>query len=489
MLKLRPLGADGKRTGMNVGLCAAFVALVVILNVVLYSVCTIYSLYFWVDDDAVYDIGDTADAYLSAINPEKKEVTVWFCQTAESLRKNRAYGRVLDTVEQFASRYGYVRVDYNNVFTDYARTRRWQEKNNGEAINEYSVVVECGENAYVATLTTFYVYQERDNNARMEYNGAETLLTLMHYVINGESTRPVAMFTTGHGEEATTSAYNLLVSAGFTIGTVDLGAEDLPDNCRLLVVAKPAYDFEDYNTTDRQFVSEIDKLDAFLRRGGTVLVLRAPENKNLKNLDRFLARHGLGVDGESVLTDYRTGVGSGGYLLLTDFADNTEAKAVAERVRTFNSTRFITGKASPIALLETDELTTVTPLLQTAPTACVARDGQSGESGTFPILAESTTRYGNGATSHLLLASSGDVMSYDMMETDGYANEETMYALLERYCGSVTPIGCPMLILNAYPVENLTQGEANLYFVLLTVVVPLLIAGAGVFVCTRRRYR
>ena len=61
-------------------------------------------------------------------------------------------------------------------------------------------------------------------------------------------------------------------------------------------------------------------------------------------------------------------------------------------------------------------------------------------------------------------------------------------ALLEAVEGRDVPIGCRLLILNAYPVENLTIAETNLYFVLLAVVLPLVVGAVGV-VCRRRKFR
>ena len=76
-----------------------------------------------------------------------------------------------------------------------------------------------------------------------------------------------------------------------------------------------------------------------------------------------------------------------------------------------------------------------------------------------------------------------------MRETAGYANEELGYAMLESYNGATTPIGCAILTLNAYPVENLTIAEANVYFVVLAVVLPLAVATVGIILCRKRKLR
>lgn len=485
---LRRMSDTGRRTGLDVALTAAFVALVVIGNVILYSFCAMFSWYFWVDDDARLTVGNATEAYFAAINPEKEEITVWFCMPEETLRTNQTNGRVLDTVEQFAEKYDFIKIDYANIFTDYTLVKKWAEQNNTE-INEYSVVVTCGDRSVAAAIETFYVFLERDNAARLEYNGEETMATLVNLAVNGHKEREAALITVGHGEEATVSAFNLLASAGYSIGNIDLSEQEIPPECSLLLISEPKYDFEDYSDAGAQFVSEVDRLEAFLKRGGTLIVLRSPEAKSLPNLDRFLAENGLIVNSDSVLQDNQSGVGSGGYTLLVDFAEGAFAQSLEERVRTFNATRTVVGKASPIRLGESGNGREVFPILKTAATASEVKEGETLSSGAFTVMAASVTTYGESLRSHLILASSGDVLAYEMMETDGYANEELMYALLEKAEGRAVPIGCKQMTLNAHPLENLTIGETHLYFVLLAAVIPLLVGGVGIFVCRRRKYR
>ena len=483
--------ASGKRTGIDVALTAVFVALVVIANVILYSVCTIHSLYFWVDDDAVYRIGEGSERYLEKINPDGKDITIHFCMPQDEINKNRAYLRVYETAMQFAEKYEYFHVDNVNIHTDYALVKEWSEKNKTE-ISSYSVVFTSGEESYVAAMDTFYVYQEKDNAARMEFNGEETVVTVANYVLHGAKSRPTAMMTTGHAEAATFSLYNLLTSAGYNIGDVDLLSEEIPEECSLLVISNPTSDFSKYSTEGSvvQFVSEIDKLEALLARGGTLLVLRSPDKRNsLANLDALLEKHGLITDSDSVVEDVQNGVGTSGQLLLADFASGGDAARIGERVRAHNASRVITGKASPIRFGETAAHTEVFPLILSSDTAVEVKAEERLAEGNYALVAVSRTEYANGSSSHLILSSSADIASYDMMETEGYANEELLYAILEAYDGVTVPIGCNLITLNAYPVENLTLGEANLYLILLMGVLPVTVAALGVVICRRRKYR
>ena len=482
--------AREKRIGMDVGFTAAFVAVVVILNVILYSLCSLFSWYFWVDDDAKYEITDATAPYLAAVNPEEKAVTFHFCMPMEKLKTNREFLRVYETLLQFSERYSYIGVNSVNIFTDYELVSARSAAHDGATVNEQSVVVTCEDRSFIAAMETFYVYQERDNAARMEYNGEETVLTLLALAVEGQDNRPKALFTTGHNEEATTSLYNVLTSSGYSIGTVDLVAEDIPSDCELLVIAAPLSDFTDYSgaVAGVQFVSEVGKTEEFRERGGHILVLRSPlSGAKLSNLDRFLADNGLTVDGNATVRDTQNGVGTDGFFLLSDVP--AAQTALAERIREFNATRILTGKANPILLGEGGLRTRITALLESSSTSStVAADGTE-TAGSATLAAVSTNENGDGTVSHLVVATSPDLLAYDMMETNGYANEEWIYAVMEQYFGRTVPIGCRLLILNAHPVENLTLGESNLYLALLGGVLPLAVAAVGVIVCGRRRFR
>ena len=489
-LDVRRWSSSERRTGADVGLTAAFVAVVVILNVILYSLCSLFSWYFWVDDDARYRITDATDPYLAAVNPEEKTVTFHFCMPMEKLKTNREFLRVYETLQQFSEKHAYIEINSVNIFTDYELVSAWSAAHDGATVNEQSVVVTCEDRSYIAAMETFYVYQERDNAARMEYNGEETVCTLLHLAVNGEENRPKALFTTGHNEEATTSLYNVLTSSGYSIGTVDLVAEDIPADCELVIIAAPLSDFTDYSgaVAGVQFVSEVGKLEEFRERGGHVLVLRSPDaGGKLANLDRFLADAGLSVDSGATVRDTQNGVGTDGFFLLSDVP--AAQVALAERIRAFNTTRILTGKANPIRLGEGGARREIAPLLQSSDTSFTVGADGSETAGAATLSAVSTDENADGSISHLILATSPDLLAYDMMETNGYANEEWIYAIIEHYFDREVPIGCQLMILNAHPVENLTLGESNLYLVLLGVVLPLAVAAVGVAVCLRRRAR
>ena len=489
-LKVSNWSATEKRTGMDVGFTAAFVAVVVILNVILYSLCSLFSWYFWVDDDAKYEVTDVTAPYLAAVNPEEKPVTFHFCMPMDKIKTNREFLRVYETVLQFSEKYGYIEIESVNIYTDYEKVAAWSAAHDGATVNEQSVVVTCEDRSFIAAMETFYVYQERDNAARMEYNGEETVCTLLHLAVAGHESLPKALFTTGHNEEATTSLYNVLTSSGYSIGTVDLVAEDIPSDCELLIIAAPLSDFTDYSgaVAGVQFVSEVGKLEEFRARGGHVLVLRsALSGTKLTNLDKFLADNGLAVDALSTVKDTQNGVGTDGFFLLSDVP--AAQTALAERIRAFNATRILTGKANPILLGEGGLRTTLTPILESADTSSIVAADGTETAGRATLAAVSTAENGDGTVSHLVLATSPDLLAYDMMETNGYANEEWIYAIMEQYFGRTVPIGCHLMILNAHPVENLTLGETNLYLILLGGVLPLAVAVVGAVICGRRRFR
>ncbi len=521
-----------KRAGTSTLYTALVIAVVVAFNAVLFSLASIFGWYLWANKPLPYNISEHVGTYLEAINPTEEKIEIFFFDTEENIKKDQNFGRILDTCRQFEERFSYYSVGFYNIYTDYQEVdalatlaEKHLEKiesampsdatdsttgnatgsttgsttgdpnsDTGDAndadkprvnIGKQSVAFKAGDAVQVISFVTFYTFIEERNDAQMAYNGEEVVATVTANVLC--LPRKTALFTNTHGENSTTSLYNLLVSAGYNIGTLDLGKEDIAEECSLIVIANPIYDFEDY-AQETNFYSEIDKLEAFLADGGTLFVMRSPEADKLTRLDAFLAENGLASSSGELIKDAEQAVDTTGYLLLTDFGQGETSEYFEAEVRLYNSSRIIFGKSSPITLTPVEGYT-VSPILYTSPSAEAFKDGEATRDGSFVVMAESKKVQENGKTSHIILASSTDIASYEMMETKGYANEELFYTMLSYTDDAVVPIGANILVLNAYPLENLTTAEARTYFWCLAVALPLVIAGVGIFVCLRRKHR
>ena len=122
-----------------------------------------------------------------------------------------------------------------------------------------------------------------------------------------------AVFVTGHGETSSTSLINLFLQMGFNLGSpVDLTEGDFDEQTNIAVIASPIRDFD---------ISETEKLNAFLARGGRVMLFLTPSAITSANLLEFLMNWGIFVYPATIL-DERRFIGNNPLNIYADYTDH-----------------------------------------------------------------------------------------------------------------------------------------------------------------------
>ncbi len=109
---------------------------------------------------------------------------------------------------------------------------------------------------------------------------------------------PVCYFTMNHGESM--SDYSLMFAAtdaGYMVNYLDSLSFDIPADCDLLISYNPVQDFAARDSVTG--ISEIEKLDAYLSRGGKMMVFVSADTfaaGSFGNLEGFLADWGVTFD-------------------------------------------------------------------------------------------------------------------------------------------------------------------------------------------------
>lgn len=116
-----------------------------------------------------------------------------------------------------------------------------------------------------------------------EFDGEGQLTTAINYVATDSSKTVYAL--TGHGEtELGTSITEAIEKSNFTISSLSLLTEELPDDCDTLIINKPTADLTD---------DELTTIDAYLNAGGNVVVLLTVTDVDTPNLDALMAEFGV----------------------------------------------------------------------------------------------------------------------------------------------------------------------------------------------------
>ncbi len=462
----------------------AVIALFLAFNLILVSVGGALGFYMSIVDKNYYTLSGVTDEYFEAINPDRKKVNFYFCQSADELNSNYTFGRILDTLLQFDARYDYFTVSHLDVYYDYTVLAEYAEKNE-TPIDSSSVIMHCPETgeSIVRSLSTFYIYDTEDStNQDMVFNGEEIVATMMARVL--QSKRPKAYFTTGHGEISSVSMQSLLYSAGYDILTADLSLYEIEEDCELIVISAPKYDFEEYASVNAR--SEISRLREFVSRGGTVLVLRTAMSEGLPRLDAFLSSYGMTPETGTVVRHEDMSVGANSAAILLTYAENS--LGVASRAQSKSSERVVFGTTSALTLQEGTGYH-VSALLESYDGAVLYRGAEELSRGKYTVMAMSEIPTAEGGQGHVILAGSSAVADGTILDMGSFGNEALLYALLEHTGGMKTPIGCGVVVLNTYPLSNLTKSTSDIFFAVLGFALPLCVAVCGVVVLRRRKRR
>lgn len=475
------LTKGGKYERESILITAAFALLVIVCNLLLYFLANTFGWYVASFDRQYFTLTGATDAYFSAVNPDGRDVDLYFCMPEDKLRANATYERIFDTAKQFDDRYAWLHVGFLDQYYDYETLSRYAS-DNGTEIGENAVIAvnRLSDRSSVRDLSDFYLFDKTDSSSdEMIFVGEKTVASLVARVMRTAEEGRTVCFTVGHGETATSSFESLLTSAGYEVSPVDLSATGVPDSCDVLLICNPSYDFIEY--ADRHTVSEISRLRDYLAGGGTVFCFRSPEIPALPRLDDCLSSYGMEVTGGTLIKDSSDAVGTLGTSLLLRESDPLAEKMNAEGRRTVFS-----GVGAVRIADALPSGVNVTPLLYTSSSAAEYANG--GKISSAPaegyIAAARADVTGNGKFYLFSASSWGESF---MLDTGGYANESLFYALLTEATGKVMPAGCGTVVLNAYPLENLSTGRANTLFICLTFALPACVAIAGAIVCFRRR--
>ena len=227
---------------------------------------------------------------------ENIKINIIFCEERDIVEANTASNYICRTADELATEFS----DYIDLkFYDIVRNPSAVSKflvTSVSTINPADVIVEFGTEYRIYTQQSFYDV-DSSTGEPWAYNGEKRLTAGILTVTRAEA--PVACFTINHNESTPDDAlYNTLVDAGFTVRTLDLTAgEEIPEDCRLIVIHNPQTDFT--LATTGSPVDEIKILEDFLDDSNSLMVFMDPQangGKRLTVLEDFLETWGISYD-------------------------------------------------------------------------------------------------------------------------------------------------------------------------------------------------
>jgi len=511
----------------------------IIVAAVIFANAFIYMLYVYtrpsvtVAEKEDLSISDAVKEDFDKAFSDGKRMTITFCMSEADIQNHSEGKFVRETVLNYANKYSdFITVRYANIFTleyDDASGEKFnpakyqkivRKDESGETLkdesgnpiyDEYrisrsSVIFECNtypngdlsqqptrSNVKVVTGSSAFIdFFTLDANSYVSsYNGEEVFAAMAFWVINNR--HDTVYFTTGHGEVPSTNFYYSLLYGGYYIEEINLRKESVPQDAAFVIISNPKTDFE--KAANDEYDSELKRLKEYTDRGGAFYVILDPFAKKLPRLEEFVHEEfGISVktndDGERLLVkDLNQSVntqGFTGFTLLADFADNSAAQNIKDKIDEYGGSVIINDAAA----LDCDESLGARPLLVSSPSATLIAGGVSeDDDGPHAVIACSEKKVNFDRTAKMVFVSSIYLAANDAMVSNNYANKDFLYALYDEfYNGPDMPYGIDCVEMQEERLENLTLGSSILYTCML-LAIPVALAAVGTVTIIRRKNR
>lgn len=478
-----------KRGTLSAVFTVAFVAAVVLVNIIVGLISEKFGAKADLTEDSLYTLEETTINYLDNRLTENISITVLNSeQTFVSDPNNRVINEILKNMEIESSQVelSYINLDLNPNYTS---------KFKDETPDTNYIVVECektGRHRIISPLD-YYGISGEDALLYYQYYGLvqgyfieQEVISAMMFTVDENPIR--IAFVEGYSETDSTALKNLLTNNGFTVEVLNLLTEDeIDSDIDFVVVHAPTIDMDS---------EQLLKLDKFLDNGGkygkSVLYFASITQPKTPNIDEFLSDWGLSVGYADI------GQSNSGYLIssLTRFLHLQQVCDTPFTEGVYGSGLYALGAdLRPVYTLGKSNVTTRV-LMKTYDGAFLYPldygdedfDISAAEKGEFNDVVVSTKTLEDGTPGRVFVFGSDVLSDSYLLSYQNGLNSEFFTNLFNVISGREVGI----TIKEKVPVSvtfEMSAKTANTLAVVLCIVIPILVISAGITVYIRRRHR
>lgn len=570
-------GRKLKYGGTSLALTALIIAAVIILNVIFSLLTQRFTWYldltpelkFTITEDCYDLIGaeddDTIDTPIEMVKKFREEnkkynadnnlkpgdkdykdenvkINILFLMEKDALQNDGTMNYVVVNAEELRSKFdGYISTEYKDSTLNPSRFKKYLNTNT-DTIASDSVIIECGTEYRIRTIRSFFIFDGPENP--IAYNGEKAFASSILAVTRAEA--PLACYTVNHGEAFPESStgndtpfLKALEDAGYETRALDLAKQEIPEECRILVVFDPKNDFSTGKDGITE-VSELSKLDDFLQDRNSLMVFMDPQKTGarLDNFEDFLEEWGLSFRRDAndpyVVKDSSSALLGSSSSFVAEYTKDEAPRAwMADMLNRANPPKVVFSNASAITYApgydmkmtkytdaDGNEISyqyglgnsfgngkgrVVHDVFLSSPNATAwagdrevaqATNPDTKASEPFKLMCVSTetfveTEYAGGLedSAFVFLCGSTDFANEKYLSSNVYGNNDFLLTALSMMGREPVPVGLKYKNFANYEIQTIEQNDATAYTVFFTVA-PLVVAlFAGVFVIVRRKNR
>ncbi len=509
-----------KYGSLSVTVTVIFVALVIVLNIIATSLSSAYGWYTDMTAAGFYSLSDAfVEQMDELLNPEEGDPVyvnvVLMCE--EDYFKTYGYfaPTVYHSLKELAATFDNVNIVAYNTTVHPELAEKYKTTALDTPALDDIVFELCDENgtaligtpAKKFTARSFFV-SDAESGTLIGYKAEEKLLSAVA-LLTGKVDKPTAYYLQGHGEPTLAEApewREVLELAGFNVKELNLSVENFEDKNsadNIVVINSPKYDL--HSASD---LSEVKKLRTFLGTNyGNMIVVEDASVPTLPALEGLLSEWGLGF-ASSVSDDKHSVSGSGTGKLFADYnktyiktGESVQPMATQILSKIFgNSTSnlpnaifttpkevVVSDKSNVVSGINASESTFA--LLNTYDSAVTTAKDGTVKTGSVTMLGVSRIIWevNNDEISYVVALGSSDFLATEYEKS--CANRDIMFALLNlMWDNTVSFNNIDYKEFDDTSLTDVSTSAANAWTITCVAVIPIIIAGLGVFVYVRRRH-
>ncbi len=509
-----------KYGSLSVAVTAIFVVLVIVLNIIVTSLSSVYGFYTDMTASGFYSLSDSFKEEMNKLlKPEDGEEVyvniVLMCEEDYFAMYGSYAPTIYRTLKEVITEFDNINlVAYNTTVHPELATKYMTTALDAPALDD--VIFElCDENGNALTSTpakkytsaSFFV-SDSDSGSLVGYKAEERILSAIA-LLTGKVEKPTAYYLQGHGEPTLEEApewEEILELAGFNVQAINLTTDDFTDinsNDCLVIINCPKYDL-----TSAEDFSEVKKLRAFLGTNyGNMIVVEDASVPTLPALEGLLSEWGLGF-ASSVTDDAHSVSGSGAGKIFIDYTqtyvktdDDVQSmetqilsKIFGDSTKNLPNTVFSTPKEVTVAdksnvISGMNASKATFSLLKTYATALTKNSDGTTKQGSVTMLGVSRMIWevNNDEISYVVAIGSGDFLSGDYK--DSCANRDIMFELLNLiWDRTVSFKNIDYKDFDDTALTDVSTAAANTWTIICVAVIPVIFITLGVVVYVRRRH-
>lgn len=473
-----------KYGGLATALTAAFIAVVILVNLIAQTAAEKFPLFLDLTGNKAYELSETSAEYLKTL---QESVSIQILSDEATLEQNGGYYlQVRELLDQYAMYSSQVAVEYVDIVSNPGIVSQYPDLN----LQQYDILVKGKEKQIKIEFSSMFEkeYSQSTGKYHIQSSNAEQELTSAIMRVMTDEEKKVLILK-GQNQTYPEVFLNLLEKNGYQVAERNLLTDELDRDAVVAFMIAPQADLEE---------DMIKKLDAFLTNDGNygryLIYAPHPTSGALPNLDAFLAQWGISMDTEIVLeNDPARYANNLPYIALTSYTqeDYTE------------NLNMDTPYMSPLGrnmsvLFESKSVYTTSVLLSYseqsyAINAETSADWMPGDEDLMerPALVRSTyTTYENteALSSSLFVFASAASFDAAALENSSTSNAQYIFNILAEVTDRTDVVMIESKTLSKAKL-GINQQQYYIYSILFMAGMPLIMIVSGMIVWLKRRNR